>query len=327
LTVDPAPRLGTALGLAGIGERPQRVEVPRALSSGGTLDAFRLDTRRTFDRVVERLAPNMQAADAIMENPIYRALAGAVGGSEAYMALQRLYELREENAYDVLVIDTPPAVHADDLLSAPARLAALIETDAAKVLANPAIVLARAGSKLAKAGAAMLLPLVERATGLSLRSQVADFISNFESILVRLSERADDVERWLASPEAGFVVVTRPSDRGAAGASELVRSLAARSLGVDAVIVNRLSPDSEGETSSEVDFTGAPAGTDEAVRRMEGSMKALRTRERAAFARIGDLVQPLLGTDAFVVAVESLEHDVGGVADLIALGNGLVRDV
>ena len=325
LTIDPAPRLGHALGVERLDERPHAIVIPGGGEGTGSLDAFRLDAKSTFDRVVQRLAPSPEAAAAILRNPIYRALAGTVGESESYMALQRLHELRAANAYDVLVVDTPPVAHADDLLSAPSRLTALIASDAAKVLANPAIILARASSRVAKAAAAVLLPLLERVTGLMLRSQLADFISNFEGVLGGLTERAREVDAWLRSDEAGFLVVTRASDHGTSSTLALVRSLEQRKLAVDAVIVNRLSrPPHRRYTGTGEAPAGAPHGTSDAIVAMERAMDAQRARERAALARLRETVQPELARGAAIKEVESLEHDVGGVTDLLALGDALM---
>jgi anion-transporting ArsA/GET3 family ATPase len=324
LTIDPAPRLGHALGLERLDERPHPIPVPGSGGATGSLDAFRLDAKRTFDRVVERLASSPEAAAAILRNPIYRALAGTVGESESYMALQRLHELRADAAYDVVVVDTPPVAHADDLLSAPSRLTALVATDAAKVLANPAIILARAGSRVAKATASVVLPILERITGFALRSQLTEFIANFESVLRGLTQRAREVDAWLRSAETSFVVVTRATDHGAASTLALVRSLAQRNLAVDAVVVNRLSNVPRRRWAGDrAELAGAPEGTTEAIVAMERAMDAQRARERDALVRLRTAVGPELASGAVIVELESLDHDVGGVADLLALGDVL----
>jgi anion-transporting ArsA/GET3 family ATPase len=324
LTIDPAPRLGHALGIQGMDDRPRSIELPVLATSGGSLHALRLDTKRTFDRVVERLAPSQEVARAVLTNPIYRALAGSIGGSDAYMALQRLYEL-EQDGYELLVLDTPPAVHANEVLSAPSRLAALVDTDAAKILANPALALARAGSALAKATAAVVLPVLERVTGMAVRRQLADFVGNFEGVLIGLSDRARSVDAWLRSAECAFVVVTRPTELGVGAALALVRSLAERNIRVEAVIVNRSSPPPLPEREAPARFAGAPSGTREAAEAMERAMDAARAAEHGALERLrGEL--EARGDGVEVVELRSLEHDVGGVADLLVLARALAHE-
>ena len=325
LTIDPAPRLGDALGLDRIDARPQVVESTDAARAGGRLVAFRLDTERTFDRVVERLAPSEEAAAAILANPLYRAIAGSLGGSDAYMALQRLYELEEEGAYDLIVVDTPPAVHAHELLSAPSRLAALVETGASKILINPALIIARAGSTVARTTAAVLLPVLERVSGLALRSQIAEFIVEFEHVLQALVERAKAVETVLADEGTAFVIVARPVDEGVGAALALEVSLAERGIGVEAIVANRLTPPSGRDrlVGREARLAQAPAGTAEAVARMERDMDARRAAEAKAVARLrNDRTQRSAGTRP-VIAVFALDHDLAQPSDLAQLARAL----
>ncbi|RMF23259.1 MAG: hypothetical protein D6760_05710, partial [Deltaproteobacteria bacterium] len=261
LTIDPAPRLGDALGLDAIDESPRLVELGE--DCPGRLTAMRLDAERTFDRLVERLAPTAESAAVILENPIYRALSGSLGGAEAYMALQRLYELSGNEDYDTLFVDTPPAAHAAELLSAPLRLTALLDTGAAAVLANPAILLARAGTSVARAGLGAILAMLERLTGSTLRRQVTEFITHFEHVLEGLSHRAGAVGEMLRAPDTLFVQVVRPRMPDVAAAAALRTSLAERGLTVGAIVVNRLTPGpAEDRTiARKVRLAGAPPGT------------------------------------------------------------------
>lgn len=327
LTIDPAPRLGNALGLTRIDERPRAIVLPEATAAGGSLHAFRLDTKSTFDRIVERLSPNKDTVRAILEHPIYRAVSGSLGGSDAYMALQRLYEIEHDGDYDVLVVDTPPVIHARDLLSAPSRLAALVDTDAARVLANPAIALARAGSRLAKTSAALLLPLLERVTGLGLRSEVARFIADFESVLLGLTERAKAVEILLRASDTAFVAVVRPADASAEALEAIRRSFAARALGIDAVVVNRLTPPPGHDRAVPLEqrLEGAPEGTVKVVREMEADIDARRAAEARALARIRKLLPD--PETASLVELTSLEHDICDVGELESLGRALCGDI
>jgi arsenite-transporting ATPase len=145
LTIDPAPRLGDALGLASIDAEPQRVALPAAVR--GTLTAMRLDTRRTFDRMISQHAPSPETAARLLAHPLYRSIANQLGGTESYMAFQRLHELDAAGGHDCLVVDTPPAVNAAQLLAAPARLTGLLDTGALSVLADPSRVLTRAARR------------------------------------------------------------------------------------------------------------------------------------------------------------------------------------
>ncbi|HUR28982.1 MAG TPA: ArsA-related P-loop ATPase, partial [Planctomycetota bacterium] len=187
LTIDPAPRLGDALGLPSIDAEPREVVLPS--SARGTLTAMRLDTKSTFDRMVEQHAPSRERAAALLAHPLYRSISAQLGGTEAYMAFQRLHELHAAGTHDCLVVDTPPAANAAQLLAAPSRLSGLLDTGALPVLADPARVLSRAGGTIARTTLWLLLSAVERVTGASLRKGVGEFVELAEGLVSGLEQR------------------------------------------------------------------------------------------------------------------------------------------
>ena len=76
LTVDPARRLATALGIKGIGAEPVRVPKPRLKRAGvtikGDLEAAMLDMKQAWDRMIERYSPDRATAQRILRNPLYQ---------------------------------------------------------------------------------------------------------------------------------------------------------------------------------------------------------------------------------------------------------------
>src|SRR5436190_1689768 len=85
VTIDPAPRLASALGLQTLGGEPARVDTTQLAGAGiempGELWAMRLDPKGTLDDLVGRLAPDGRARAEILANPIYRELSSAVAGA------------------------------------------------------------------------------------------------------------------------------------------------------------------------------------------------------------------------------------------------------
>src|SRR4051812_25020304 len=118
VTIDPARRLANALGLDELPNEPHRVP----LDASGELWALMLDAKRTFDELIERLAPDARTRDEVFANRIYQQLSTAVAGSQEFTAIAKLYELDQEGTWDALVLDTPPARNALDFLDAPGRL-------------------------------------------------------------------------------------------------------------------------------------------------------------------------------------------------------------
>src|ERR687891_1476117 len=123
VTIDPAKRLADSLGLEELGNEPRLVDperfAPHGVEMRGELWALMLDAKRTFDALIERLAPDARTRDEVFANRIYQQLSSAVAGSQEFTAIAKLYELDQEGGFDLLVLDTPPSRNALDFLDAP----------------------------------------------------------------------------------------------------------------------------------------------------------------------------------------------------------------
>ena len=134
LTIDPARRLATSLGLDEMTteERvvPMALFEAQGLKPKGELSAMMLDTKRTFDELVERYASSPEARDRILNNEIYRYVSSSLAGTQEYMAMEKLHAVRQNDRWDLIVLDTPPTTNALDFLDAPERLVAMIDSPA-----------------------------------------------------------------------------------------------------------------------------------------------------------------------------------------------------
>ncbi len=322
MTIDPAPRLADALGLERLGDEPLPVDTGEpGPGNTGSLYALRLDTSGTFDRMVDRLAgdsmtANSSAAERIKANPVYQAVAASTGSSGPYMAFQRLHELAESKLWDLIVVDTPPALHAEELLSAPSRLAALLETRAVALLVDPARAAAGRGSRLARATATVVLGLVERVTGAALLGQVSSFVTDFARMMENMVERSRDVETLLATPPSCFVLVSRASAASANATLALREELLDRGFAVAPIVANRLTPrPATAAGVPKIDLSAdAPPGCAQLLERVNAELGLLCQDEAEVTARIED------ATHAAVLRVEDLAVEAGALEDLALLG-------
>jgi len=321
MTIDPAPRLADALGLERLSDEPLPVDTGEpGPGNTGSLHALRLDTRGTFDRMVDRLADDNTTADnttaeRIKANPVYQAVAASTGSSGPYMAFQRLHELAESKLWDLIVVDTPPALHAEELLSAPSRLAALLETRAVALLVDPARAAAGRGSRLARATATLLLGMVERVTGAALLGQVSSFVTDFARMMENMVERSRDVEMLLATPPSCFALVGRASVASANATLALRGELLDRGFAVAPIVANRLTPSATATGRSKINLsTDAPPGCAQLLERINAELGLLRQAEAEVTARIED------ATSTAVLRVEDLVVEAGSLEDLALLG-------
>jgi anion-transporting ArsA/GET3 family ATPase len=238
VTIDPARRLAEALGLDALGNRPRPVDLARLHGSGvktrGELFAMMLDSKRTFDELIEMLAPDPRTKEQILANPIYGHISTAVAGSQEYTAIAKLFEIAHEQAYDVIVLDTPPSRHAIDFLEAPDRLTAFLEGRALAALLRPS------GHAMRAAG--IVFAALRRITGIELLDDLTTLFRLLAALLDGFRQRAADVHALLGDPDTGFLIVTSPErsaiDEAVFFAAELDRAGLHRS----GVIVNRVHP-------------------------------------------------------------------------------------
>jgi anion-transporting ArsA/GET3 family ATPase len=327
LTIDPAPRLGDALGLPSIDADWREVAHPAVAGAGGRLLASRLDTKTVFDRLVSRFAPSPAVAGRILQSPIYATVSGQLSGADSYMAFQQLHELLAKGEHDILVVDTPPAQHADEILGAPKRLAKLIETGATAVVADPALAIARAGSRVAGFTVSLLLKALERVTGSRLRADLADFASSFQGVLDTLTRRASEVTETLRSDETVVIEVVRPDAHSMVAAKTLRRSLAAADLRVTFTVVNRMTPPpSAGFARPESDALAPapPSGTEEAAGAIRAAMQAIREQESRAVGALQESLERETGAGQSLLKVDAVEREIESPDMLLELGRRIL---
>ena len=236
ITVDPARRLKDALGLDGLSTEPQRV----VLDDGLHFDALALDIKRTFDSLIGRFAPSAEVAHRIQANRLYQELSDGLAGSAEYMAMEKLHELVHAHHYQTLIVDTPPSIHARDLLAAPNRLTTLLGSRAVSLLQAPSSLLSGSSSRIARLGLSTLLKALERWTGIELLHDLSDFVGAFEAMIEGFTTRADEVNALLRAPATAFVLVTTPEPHTIETTIAFHHELTGGGFPVAGIIANRV---------------------------------------------------------------------------------------
>ncbi|MCH9804698.1 AAA family ATPase [bacterium] len=119
LTVDPARRLATALGL----KKLSNVAHPNP--DLDTLWAAMLDAGASWEAIARRHAPP-EVAERLVASPFFDAIARQFPAGAAYAASEEMAEQVENGAWDLVVVDTPPSSGGIDFLTAPAQMRTLV---------------------------------------------------------------------------------------------------------------------------------------------------------------------------------------------------------
>jgi anion-transporting ArsA/GET3 family ATPase len=308
LTIDPARRLANSLGLPELGNEERRVEI----DGSGELWAMMLDAKRTFDDLIEKHAPDERTRDAVLSNRIYQELSNAVAGSQEYMAMEKLYELHQEERYDLLVLDTPPTRNALDFLDAPERLSRFVDSRSLQLFLRPG----RLGLKVFGRGTGMLFSVLKGVTGVDLLQDLSEFFASFGDMAEGFRERAARVNELLGDSRTTFLLVTSPRRDAIDEAIFFHRRLRERSLPFGGAVVNRMStlalleePVDEDELET---LLGAALG-----RRVAGNLEdyqAIAARDRKNVER---LTTQLGGPPPILVPhLDDDVHDLPGLREM-----------
>ncbi|HET6394441.1 MAG TPA: ArsA family ATPase [Blastococcus sp.] len=281
LTIDPARRLAQSLGLVELDNEPRRVEVPGA---DGELHAMMLDMKRTFDDVVTAHS-TPDRAQAILENPFYQSLSSSFSGTQEYMAMEKLGQLRASDTWDLIIVDTPPSRSALDFLDAPNRMSRFLDGTMIRLLTAPS----RTGFKIASAGFMFFSRIISKILGGQLLRDISAFVAALDTMFGGFRERATATYELLRRPGTWFVVVATPEPDALREASYFVDRLSAEGMPLAGLVVNRTHPPAstvlsatraEGAAEEVTEAAGPGAELAAAALRVHAERMLLATREQ-----------------------------------------------
>jgi anion-transporting ArsA/GET3 family ATPase len=240
LTIDPAKRLATTLGIEG---KKDITRVP-GQNFKGELFASVVDHKKTFDDFVLRAAAKSEAAKKLFQNKLYQQLSTNLSGSQDFTALEKLYSVYESKEFDLIVLDTPPAKHAIDFLNAPQKLAVLFNDKVARWFRESKN---RSASglflNLLNTGTKQVLNIMETITGSELLKELSDFFLSIEQWQEKLEERIVNVHRMMVSSDTKFCLITSFDQAKLAEAEFFLKEIRRGGYNLDSVVINRSYPE------------------------------------------------------------------------------------
>jgi anion-transporting ArsA/GET3 family ATPase len=243
LTIDPARRLATSLGLETLGAEEREIAASVFAAQGlrprGTLAALMLDQKGAWDALVERHAPP-EARARILANPFYQHLSQSFAGSYEYMAIEQLCVLADSGRYDLIVVDTPPTRHALDVLEAPRRIGDFLDRKVVRWFVRPYFSAGWTALRAVNRTASFILRRLEHATGVSALTQISDFFSSMSGLFENFQGRVDRAYEVLRGPETAFVLVSGPEEQVLGDAEYLSSKMAELRMPLRGVVLNRV---------------------------------------------------------------------------------------
>ena len=207
VTIDPSRRLAEALGVDRNPPEPVPVSSQFVEIAGlsGTLSAWMLDPQLVADRVVRTFSTTPDEAERLLNNPIYRNVAAMVAGMQEYTAVQSLYEFVREDAYDLVILDTPPSRDALRFLDAPARASSFLD----RRIFN--LFVPGEGGLIRRMATRLIEKVMDVAFGEQTRHELQQFLKLFGALLGQLNHNQSEMQAFFASEAVSFVMVTSPA--------------------------------------------------------------------------------------------------------------------
>jgi len=320
LTIDPARRLAQSMGLSELDNTPRRVQGIDG-SKGGSLDAMMLDMKRTFDDIV--LAHSEPGkAQSILENPFYQALSSSFAGTQEYMAMEKLGQLKATGDYDLIVVDTPPTRSALDFLDAPERMTTFLDGRMIKILMAPAKAGGKAYLKVVTTGFNVFTSVITRIIGAQVLQDVSQFVAALETMFGGFRERAQATYDLLKAPGTSFVVVAAPERDALREAAYFVERLAEERMPLAGLVVNRVHRSGSAVLTVERSLAAAQALDESGGHEMSSAVLRLHADRMALAARERRLQERFTGAhpNVPVVEVAAQPGDVHDLAGLRAVG-------
>jgi anion-transporting ArsA/GET3 family ATPase len=285
ITIDPARRLATSLGLEALGAEARQIPPELFRAQGleevrGSLAAMMLDQKGAWDALVERHAPG-EARTRILANPFYQHLSQTFAGSQEYMAIEQLCVLVESGNYDLIVVDTPPTRHALDFLEAPRRIGDFLDRKVVKWFVRPYFSAGWSVLRSMNRTAGFLLRRLEQATGISALAEISDFFSSMSGLFENFQPRVERAYEVLRGTSTAFVLVTGPEEQVLGDAEYLSAKMAELRMPLKGVVFNRVHqefrPPGRGVRRGEV----GPEDAEQVARAVAGALGGAANEARA----------------------------------------------
>jgi anion-transporting ArsA/GET3 family ATPase len=325
LTIDPARRLAQSMGLTELDNTPRQVKGIDTDTTGGELFAMMLDMKRTFDEVVQAHTTPQRAAE-IFANPFYQAMSSTFSGTQEYMAMEKLGQLRARNEWDLIVVDTPPSRSALDFLDAPARLSRFLDGRMLRMLLAPARTGGRSMFSLVTASFGLFSRAVQKILGAQLLTDLSGFVSALDSMFGGFRQRADETYLILQDRQTAFLIVAVPERDAIREAAYFAERLVADRMPLTGLVLNRthhtelaaIGAETAETAATALDRAGDQQVTADALRVHAGLVRQIEREVRVAATFTDGFPE----VPAVAVAAQPADvHDVDGLRTIAdALG-------
>lgn len=240
LTIDPAQRLATSLGLSKWTEEEVEVKLENV---AGKMSAAMVDHKKIFDSFVREASSTPEVAEKILANKIYRQLSGGLSGTQEFTSLERLYQALNSKKFDLIILDTPPALHANDFLKAPERFYSLFEDSVMKWFVDDLPSSQGLFTKVLFQGVQLVFSTLETLLGSQFMKELRGFFTAMKGIHSVIRDHSVSIQKTLMDPSTKYFLISSFDHGKLEEAKEFQTNLSKQGINLSGVIVNRAYPE------------------------------------------------------------------------------------
>lgn len=242
LTIDPAKRLGTALGLKDVTTTESHLDagsMKQVSEIESNFHIFQLDAKQEFLDLLEATLNEADYKNA-RENTFVSAVS-SMGIINEFMAIEAMHRLVTSNKYDLVVIDTPPSQHVFDLLEAPKALERMSQSNVFKTIVG-------AGSMASITTNVALNTIFRPLRGLVGAELVADaveFLRTVKDVEEEFVKHSKEIIEELSLSSTNYFAVCNPTEPSREQVITLIGGMADRDFTRCDVIINGVEIDND----------------------------------------------------------------------------------
>ncbi len=318
VTIDPSRRLAETLGVKSNLSQPVSLPEESLTKAGitppGSLFAWVLDPQIVSDGVVRRLISNPDDAESLLANRIYRNVTAMVAGMQEYAAIEALHGFVVNDAYDLVVLDTPPSRNALRFLDAPTRARSILDS---RVLS---LLVPEEGNLIRQFATRLFEEVLDLAFGRDARVDIQSFFKLFGRVLGHANKNQEAVQEYFRTKRVGFLLVTSPA-REALSEAYYFEKKTREELGLNlcGYILNRST--SFALDRALPDPSSLPAQAPAELRRALAKLMGAAETERDTARRHAELAEELRGRKESVWVLPAMPTSPTDMAELGSLGD------
>lgn len=237
LTIDPAKRLKTILGL---NDHNEVIRVPNQ-NYKGVLYAGVVDSEKVFENFIRQSAKSKISAEKILNNILYKQLSTTLSGSEEFTSIVKLYDSTQSGEYDLVILDTPPSQHAIDFLEAPDRIYTLFQSSVTKWFSEQAQG-ANFFTQFISRGTSLALSALQKVTGSDFIKELFSFFTSLKEIQGNITYKCEQTKKLLKDKKTSFILVTSFDQSKHFETENFSKQLSEGGFNLTGLIVNKAYP-------------------------------------------------------------------------------------